>query len=157
MEVNREVLAVGLLANVSSVNLLYPRKILCAYDINNTRVSYDVINEEIEYPIYRPRLQSGFFATHTIFLNEILEKLGYPEILEDVHITRIMNEDFEKVFIDTGFLETLFNIAQEEMLPKHMDNDFELLKVQFNLSRSEIEKKANKKQKQNVKEANFNN
>jgi len=148
MEINRKILVAGLLAESSFLGLSFPRKILCAYDINNTRISYDVINEETEFPIHRPRKQNGFYVTHTIFLDEILESLGYPEVLEDVHIDRIMNEDFEKVFIDTGVLRSLFTTAQEQLLPRYMDNDYHGLKDQFKLSRTEIEKKEKEKEKQ---------
>ena len=141
MKVFREVLSVGLLAESNFLTLSYPRKILCAYDINNNRVAYDVINEEIEFPIYRPRRQKGYYVAFPILLNDILENLGYPELLEDVHIDRIMNEDFEKVFIETGYIMDLYNIAQDSMLPKYKANNYECLKNEFKIKDKEIKNK----------------
>lgn len=143
MQINRNDLHVGLLTKTSTFTLAYPRKILFTYNMIDG-IGYDVMNN-IEYDVHQKRKNDkGYYISCIRSLDRLLENLGYPEKLEDVHLQRIMNEDFGSIFVSSAIMNDLYKQNMEELTDVHTINDFKLLKREFTITEDEQKSRGNK-------------
>lgn len=149
MTTNRDSICIGLLTKKNFLSISYDRKIIFNYD-KYENIGYDLINE-ISYQINNPNLKKGYCISNIIYLKDTLKELGYPEQISDVHIQRIMGEDFENIFIKNNFMKTLYSCAMENFSPLFYKKTFDTLKNQFNICEDEIRYNEKNYQKQKRK------
>ena len=149
MIIDRDSICIGLLTKKNFLSLSYERKIIFNYD-QYENIGYDLINET-SYPVSDPDLKKGYYISNIIYLKDTLKKLNYPEKLSDVHIQRIMNEDFETVFIKSNFIKTLYSCSMETFSQIYYKDNFEVLKNEFNIREDEINYNKKNYQKQKRK------
>lgn len=145
METKRDTLCAGLLAKTSILALSYPRKVLFNFDLDS-QTGYDVINE-ITFPIHNKGNEKKYFISCVQPLGNVLKELGYPETLEDVHICQIMDKDFEKIFIESNIIRTLYAQSMDRLSNLHFNNEYQVLKSEFIKSNDEKKEDANKKKR----------
>lgn len=149
MVIDRDNIYIGLLSKKDFFCLSHERKIIFNYD-KYENIGYDLINET-SYPISNPQIKKGYYISNIIYLKDILNELGYPEKLSDVHIQRIMEEDFENIFIKSNFMKTLYSCAMERFSPLFYKKPFDILKNEFNIREDEIKYNEKNYQKQKRK------
>lgn len=144
MTTNRDQIYAGLIGKSDFLSFSYPRKVLCSYN-KCEPYGHDLINN-VTYPIYASMKERGYFMSNLLFLGSILESLGYPEVLGDEHIKRIMNEDFQHIFIEQDIMKDLYAYSIENFQTFSYKNDLDYFKNEFNLCEAEIKmlKKMNK-------------
>lgn len=136
MPTDRNKLCTGLLSKNSLFSFTHLRKIIFNYD-NVEHTGYDLINQ-VSYPINKPESRKGYYISNVICLNGILQQLGYPEKLDDVHIEKIWNDDFNKVFIESGILRTLYSCTMEEYLTEFCQSNMDIVQNEFTMHEEEV-------------------
>lgn len=136
MTIDRNRLCAGLISQNGFLTFEYPRKVVFSYD-EYEKKGYDVLND-VTYPIHKPITRKGYYISNLLFLNDTLQLLGYPEMLEEAHIQRIMNEDFEKVFIKSGIIKSLYACSMENLSSVLYDDHFNILKNEFRMHGEEL-------------------
>ena len=136
MTTDRSKLCTGLISHNGFLTFEYPRKVVFSYD-EYEKKGYDILNGII-YPIDKPVKRKGYYISNLIFLDNILKLMGYPEILESVHIERIMNEDFKKVFVESGIMKILYSCTMETFSAELYEDHLDLLKNDFTMHGEEL-------------------
>jgi len=136
MTTNRNKLCAGLVSKNSFLSLAHIRKVIFEYD-SYENAGHDLINN-VTYPVHNHENHKCYYMSNLIYLNSVLDKLGYPEVLSDDHINKIMNEDFKKVFIESGIMKSLYSSAMEDFSSIFCHEPFDILKGEFNINPDEI-------------------
>ncbi len=111
----RDNMCIGLLTQSTYFSLSYPKKILFERDVNWNQ-GYDIATKEY-FPISKPRKKRVPYITNTIELGSKMNKLGYSEILTKEDIDRFIQENFEEIIIESGYLQKLHSAAMESYSP----------------------------------------
>ena len=130
MVVKREQICTGLLTKSSFIYMENVRKIIFQYDMIDG-MGHDLYNDNISYPINKNNKKNPYYISNPIYLNGILKNFNYPELLTDKDIQRILNEDFDKIFIKSGVLRTLYSCDMNQYLPNILEDNLDIIKEQF--------------------------
>lgn len=149
MTIDRNKLCAGLMTRSNFLSMEHPRKVVFSYD-EYEATGYDVVNDKT-YPMRKAKNFKEYYITNFLFLNPTLQLMGYPEKLSDVHIERIMNEDFEKVFVESGVMRSLYSCSMENYPPLLYKDTCDIFKNEFKIRDEELKLYENSKNYQKQK------
>lgn len=145
MEINRNSINIGGVFTCDIFSLRSVRKIIFYHDLEKHE-GVDLVNKTISYPFSHNNSRSTFFINQSFNVSTILENLGYPEILDDNDIEKLLNIDFSKVFIESGIYSSLQNVMGDDNLNINCyKNNLEVAKSELRVLDEELAKKLTKK------------
>ena len=145
MEVSRNSICIGGVFDCNIISLRNIRKIIFSYDLENN-MGIDLVNKSISYPLKHNNSRSTFFIIQQFEVSTILENLGYPEILTDTDIDKLLSVDFSKVLIESGIFRAVQTILDDDSLSINCyKKNIEFAKNEFKLHDEELTKASVKK------------
>ena len=140
----RDNICIGLLTQSTFFALSYPQKILFERDSIENR-GYD-IGTHVYFPLSKPNKKGILYISNTIELGKNMKELGFPQILTEEDIQKFIQESFEEVIIQSGYLQKLHFIAMESYSPNFYRSFPGILLTEFGIQ-TESENKAIQKYK----------
>ena len=145
MEIKRNSINIGGVFTCNIFSLGNVRKIIYYYNLEKHE-GVDLVNPNISYPFSHNNFYGTFFINQSFNISTILENLGYPEILDDNDINKLLNIDFGKVFVESGIYSSLQNVMGDDYLNINCYiNNLEVAKSEFKAVEEELTKKTLKK------------
>lgn len=116
------------------------RKILFVLN-KEEKIGLDLINQDISYPLASNK-NDPIYIGQTFCLDETLANLGYPEVLTDEEINKLLNEDFYAVVVESGIYHNLQEIINESSFSiEFYKNNIDLAKNDFIVHADEVKEK----------------
>ena len=145
MEINRDSIYIGGVFTCDIFSLRNVRKIIYYIDLEKHE-GVDLLNQNISYPFSHNNSRSTFFINQSFNLSSTLENLGYPELLNDSDIDKMLTTDFSKVFIESGIYSSLQNVMGDDALNINCYiKNLQVSKSEFKVLDEELNKKLTKK------------
>lgn len=120
MQIKRINIYTGSLLYQSHFALTFDHHILFARDFKN-KMGLDLVYQQV-YPLL-PIKNKGYVIGGFVYsLDSILKQNGYPEIMGDTDIVRLLTDDSKKIFLESNILQNLdmfMDLSYEPILYKN--------------------------------------